>query len=440
MRWLFLLGVWVLAEGMGYWGLRQLGLWRRWMGWITPLTLGIFLILWLITAFLVQTISGKLILSEVGGIVFWVWLTLILIKLVMGLWGVGVSLGRWALCRANNRASESLDETPLTPEISSVPQEGIFLTRRQFLVGMAEATALLPAGVMGYAFLRGRYRYELMEITLSFPHLPEPFDGVRLLQVSDLHSGSFYFRPERLEPAWEMIEKARADILCFTGDWVNVYAEELNPFVTALRALQAPLGKWATLGNHDYGDYARWKDPSEKARDRQLLRSWITESGFTLLEDRAVPLRRNGADLYLVGTGNWGYWNRRQRYGDINKAWTNVPEGAFSILLTHDPTHWEYRVRGVYPAALTLSGHTHGLQMGVSVGGRYWSPAGWLYRYWAGLYTGPTLEREGQWIPTYLYVNRGLGYIGLPARFGVWPEITVIRLRKGQNALAKGGT
>jgi predicted MPP superfamily phosphohydrolase len=128
--------------------------------------------------------------------------------------------------------------------------------------------------------------------------------------------------------------------------------------------------------------------------------------------------------LYLVGTGNWGYWNRRQRYGDIGKAWRDVPENAFTILLTHDPTHWEYQVFGKYPAALTLSGHTHGLQMGIPVNGRYWSPASWLYRYWAGLYEGPLGQADGHTFPTYLYVNRGLGYIGLPARFGVWPEIT----------------
>ena len=199
-----------------------------------------------------------------------------------------------------------------------------------------------------------------------------------------------------------------------------------------LRELSAPLGKWATLGNHDYGDYARWKSPDDKARHHEKLLSLIQASGFTLLQDNAFPLQAGGASLYLVGTGNWGYWNRRQRYGDIEKAWAGVPEGAFAILLTHDPTHWEYRVRGRYPVALTLCGHTHGLQMGLYVAGRHWSPAGWLYRYWAGLYAGPPLGAQDRAIPTYLYVNRGLGYIGLPARFGVWPEITVIRLRRGE--------
>ncbi len=422
MRWLFLLGVWVLAEGMGYWGLRQLGLWRRWMGWITPLTLGLFLLLWAITAFVVQNVKGKLLLSEVGGLAFYLWLTLILVKLVVGGWG--------ALVGVVGRFRHRLKVIPRSSETESAPSVEALLSRRQFLTGVGEALAFAPVGIMGYALLKGRYRFELDEVELTFPHLPRALDGLRLLQISDLHSGSFYFRPERLDPAWELIEKARPDILCFTGDWVNVYAEELEPFVPALKELSASLGKWATLGNHDYGDYARWKSLADKAHHRQKLLSLIQASGFTLLQDTAMPVHSGGGALYLVGTGNWGYWNRRQRYGDINKAWTNVPEGAFSILLTHDPTHWEYRVRGVYPAALTLSGHTHGLQMGVSVGGRYWSPAGWLYRYWAGLYTGPTLEREGQWIPTYLYVNRGLGYIGLPARFGVWPEITLIRLRR----------
>ncbi len=436
MRWLFLLGVWIASEAVGYYGLWQLGLWRRWMGWLTPLTLGIFLVLWLITALLVQTVRGKLILSEVGGIVFWVWLTLILVKLVMGLWGVGAGVGRKLLHRAAGRALGPSGETLPAPESLSAPRETMLLTRRQFLVGVAEATALLPAGVMGYAFLRGRYRFELREVELSFPHLPEPFEGIRLVQISDLHSGSFYFRPERLDPAWELIEKARPDVLCFTGDWVNVYAEELEPFVPALKKLSAPLGKWATLGNHDYGDYARWKSPADKAHHHEKLLSLIQASGFTLLQDTAVPLPSGGAAVYLVGTGNWGYWNRRQRYGDIAKAWRDVPQNAFTILLTHDPTHWEYQVSGKYPVALTLSGHTHGLQMGVPLRGHYWSPAGWLYRYWAGLYEGPLLKAQERPIPTYLYVNRGLGYIGLPARFGVWPEVTVIRLRRGKGGEA----
>jgi len=317
------------------------------------------------------------------------------------------------------------------PAAESAPAVETLLSRRQFLVGVGEALALAPVGVMGYAFLKGRYRFQVEEVELRFPHLPIAFDGLRLLQISDLHSGSFYFRPARLEPAWELIQKARADVLCFTGDWVNVYAEELEPFVGVLSELSAPLGKWATLGNHDYGDYARWNSPAEKTQNHHHLLHLIEQAGFTLLQDTAISFGVGEEALYLVGTGNWGYWNRRQRYGDIGKAWRDVPENAFTILLTHDPTHWEYQVSGKYPAALTLSGHTHGLQIGIPVNGRYWSPASWLYRYWAGLYEGPLGQADGHTFPTYLYVNRGLGYIGLPARFGVWPEITLIRLRRG---------
>lgn len=423
MRWLFLLGVWVLAEGVGYWGLRQLGLWRRWMGWITPLTLGLFLLLWAITAFLAKGVAAKLLLSEMGGFLFSLWLMLILVKLVMGGWGALVGVVSWLRRRLKGAS-------PL-PAAESAPAGETLLSRRQFLVGVGEALALAPVGVMGYAFLKGRYRFQVEEVELRFPHLPIAFDGLKLLQISDLHSGSFYFRPARLEPAWELIQKARADVLCFTGDWVNVYAEELEPFVGVLSELSAPLGKWATLGNHDYGDYARWNSPAEKTQNHHHLLRLIEQAGFTLLQDTAISLGVGEEALYLVGTGNWGYWNRRQRYGDIGKAWRDVPENAFTILLTHDPTHWEYEVSGKYPAALTLSGHTHGLQMGIPVNGRYWSPASWLYRYWAGLYEGPPGRTDGHTFPTYLYVNRGLGYIGLPARFGVWPEITLIRLRRG---------
>jgi predicted MPP superfamily phosphohydrolase len=423
MRWLFLLGVWVLAEGVGYWGLRQLGLWRRWMGWITPLTLGLFLLLWAITAFLAKGVAAKLLLSEMGGLLFFLWLMLILVKLVVGGWGVLVGVV--------SRLHRRLKGVSRPPAAESAPAVETLLSRRQFLVGVGEALALAPVGVMGYAFLKGRYRFQVEEVELRFPHLPIAFDGLRLLQISDLHSGSFYFGPARLEPAWELIQKARADVLCFTGDWVNVYAEELEPFVGVLSELSAPLGKWATLGNHDYGDYARWNSPAEKNQNHHHLLRLIEQAGFTLLQDTAISFGVGEEALYLVGTGNWGYWNRRQRYGDIGKAWRDVPENAFTILLTHDPTHWEYQVSGKYPAELTLSGHTHGLQMGIPVNGRYWSPASWLYRYWAGLYEGPPGRTDGHTFPTYLYVNRGLGYIGLPARFGVWPEITLIRLRRG---------
>jgi len=423
MRWLFLLGVWVLAEGVGYWGLRQLSLWRRWMGWITPLTLGLFLLLWAITAFLAKGVAAKLLLSEMGGFLFSLWLMLILVKLVVGGWG--------ALVGVVSRLRRRLKGASPLPAAESAPAVEALLSRRQFLVGVGEALALAPVGVMGYAFLKGRYRFQVEEVELHFPHLPIAFDGLKLLQISDLHSGSFYFRPARLEPAWELIQKARADVLCFTGDWVNVYAEELEPFVGVLSELSAPLGKWATLGNHDYGDYARWNSPAEKTQNHHHLLHLIEQAGFTLLQDTAISFGVGEEALYLVGTGNWGYWNRRQRYGDIGKAWRDVPENAFTILLTHDPTHWEYQVFGKYPAALTLSGHTHGLQMGIPVNGRYWSPASWLYRYWAGLHEGPPGRTDGHTFPTYLYVNRGLGYIGLPARFGVWPEITLIRLRRG---------
>ena len=342
-------------------------------------------------------------------------------------------MGGWgALVGIVGRLRRRLKAIPRPSETESAPTAEALLNRRQFLTGVGEMLALAPVGIMGYALLKGRYRFKLEEVELTFPHLPKALDGLRLLQISDLHSGSFYFRPERLDPAWEMIQKARPDLLCFTGDWVNLYAEELEPFVGVLSELAAPLGKWATLGNHDYGDYARWADPTDKVRAHKKLLRLIAQAGFNLLQDGAASLPGAKEGVCLVGTGNWGYWNRRQRYGDISKAWRDVPENAFTILLTHDPTHWEYQVSGKYPAALTLSGHTHGLQMGVPLNGRYWSPAGWLYRYWAGLYEGPRWKAGRYTFPTYLYVNPGLGYIGLPARFGVWPEITVIRLRRGK--------
>lgn len=400
MRWVFLLLIWLLAEVGGYYGLRRLGLWRRWMGWITVSALAAFFLIWAVEALALRTLEAKLTFREVGGILFAVWLALTLAKLGSGLWGLVVV-----------RRSKEL---PL-------------LERRAFLQASAGLIAAAPAALIGYGYWVGRYRFRVLERVVPVKDLPAAFEGLRLVQLSDLHSGSFYHRPDRLEEVWALIQSLRPEILCFTGDWVNVYAGELAPFVEALAQLSAPLGKWAILGNHDYGDYAHWPSPLDKAADQKLLRTLIAQAGFQLLEDQAVPITLGRETIYLIGIGNWSYWQSRQQYGNLEKALAQVPSGACSLLLSHDPTHWEHQVVGRQPIALTLSGHTHGLQIGIEWGPHHWSPAGWLYTYWADLY------RVGS---QALYVNRGLGYIGLPARLGIWPEVTLLRLIPLQKAFS----
>ncbi|MCS7298080.1 MAG: metallophosphoesterase [Bacteroidia bacterium] len=396
MRWIFLLGLWLVAEIGGFYGLRRIGLWRRWMGWITPLTFGAMVVIFLFTRSISLSPLAYGQLQYIGGIFFMVWLMLLLGKLVGGLWGL--------LSNLPLREREVREFSP---------------GRRAALQMIGGMLMSAPAAGLGYGFWIGRYRFRMEEIEIGIPTLPPSWDGTLILHFSDLHAGSFS-SPHILHPVWEKVKMVAPHLIVFTGDWVNTFAEELEPFLPDLHQLSAPLGKWTVLGNHDYGDYIPGATPEEKAEERAKLRFFLHEAGFSLLENDAVLLEKAGERIALVGVGNWSYWRRFRRYGDLRQAWQKVPPGICSLLLSHDPTHWEYEVCGKYPIPLTLSGHTHGLQMGVEGAGWRFSPAQWLYTYWAGLY------QVGQ---QYLYVNRGLGCVGLPARLGIWPEITLLRLR-----------
>lgn len=396
MRWAFLLGVWLLAEVSGYYGLRKLGLWRPWMGWITPALLLLLIGSFLAGRWMTLSLDAYKRLQFIGGGLFLLWLAVTLGKLLGGTWGLLTTVGKKA-----------------APEAFS---EG----RRATLQLLGGAFVSLPALALGYGYWIGRYRFRIETIEVELPDLPPAWEGTTILHLSDLHSGSFS-SPRILQPVWAQVEMLKPDLIAFTGDWVNTFAAELEPFVPDLARLQAPLGKWAVLGNHDYGDYIFGASPERKAKERAHLRSLVEATGFRLLDNEAAILEREGQRLALLGIGNWSHWRRFQRYGDLRKAWAQVPPDTCTILLSHDPTHWEYEVRDTYPIALTLSGHTHGLQVGVEWLGWRFSPAQWLYTYWAGLYRAGT---------RYLYVNRGLGYIGLPARLGIWPELTLIRLRR----------
>ncbi|MEN2992372.1 MAG: metallophosphoesterase [Bacteroidia bacterium] len=402
----FLLGLWLAAEVVGYFGLRYLGLWRRWMGWLTPgvflLSLGLYgsALLWQGTPG--ERLAG-LFFQRLLGWIFLAWLSVVVGKLLGGLWGLGL----WIVQRL---------QTPSTAQSPDVPS----LERRAFLQVTGALLASLPAAALAYGFLRGRYRFRVCTVEVALPDLPPAWEGVRIVQFSDLHAGSFS-DPTLLKPIWEMIQQLKPDLLVFTGDWVNVYSWELEPFVPDLAQLYAPLGKWSIWGNHDYGDYLRGASAVRKAVERRYLRQLIEQAGFRLLDNAAALLTHQGASLALVGVGNWSRWRRFRRYGDIEAAWRQVPPNTCAILLSHDPTHWDAQILNRYPIALTLSGHTHGLQIGVEALHLRVSPGSWLYPRWAGLY------QEGT---QFLYVNRGIGYVGLPARLGIWPEITLIHLRR----------
>ena len=240
------------------------------------------------------------------------------------------------------------------------------------------------------------------------------------MQFSDFHIGSFLDYADEVEKAIEFINEQRADLLLFTGDFVNNVASEMDDFLPHLGKLTSGMGKFSILGNHDYGEYVHWPSPEEKERNLQELISIQAELGFQMLLNQHQRITRGDEFIELVGVENWGLPPFPQ-YGDLNKACSGVDPGAFKILLSHDPTHWDVQVLGKRDIDLTLSGHTHGAQFGVEIPGWRWSPVSFRYKRWGGLY------QEGK---QYLNVNTGIGFIGFPGRVGMPPEVTVIELRK----------
>jgi len=292
------------------------------------------------------------------------------------------------------------------------------LSRKKFIETMALAGGGLMFSGMTYGILRGAYQYSLHRVRLHFPNLPKAFQGLRIVQISDLHIGSF-FSTKPVEHAFSIVMEQKPDIIFFTGDLVNNRSKEVRGFESILSSLRAPMGIYSILGNHDYGDYVQWESEEEKKRNRLMLEEVQKNFGWTLLKNQGIWLEKNGEKIGLAGVENWSVRMHFPRYGDLKKALSDIEDAPFVILLSHDPSHWEGEVIGNSNIGLTLSGHTHGMQFGVEIPGFKWSPVKYIYRQWAGLY-----QRDSQ----FLYVNRGLGFIGYSGRLGIWPEITLIEL------------
>jgi uncharacterized protein len=221
-----------------------------------------------------------------------------------------------------------------------------------------------------------------------------------------------------------LINQRNVDLLLFTGDMVNAVASEAEPFVEAMSAMKANIGKFSVLGNHDYGDYAKWKTVNEKLANMEHLTSIQSRSGFDLMKNENRLVERNGDSIYLLGLENWGASKHFPKYGDLEKTMTQIPPNSVKILLSHDPSHWEQQVIGKTDIDLALAGHTHGFQFGIEIPGFIkWSPVQYIYKQWAGLY-----EKAGQ----YLYVNRGMGFLGYMGRVGIPAEVTFLTLRTGK--------
>jgi len=297
---------------------------------------------------------------------------------------------------------------------------GSGISRSVFLARLAAGLGLFSV----FGFLNGtrnRYNYKIKKIPLHFPNLPEAFRGLKILQLSDIHTGSFDSKKE-VARGIQMAMQQKPDLILFTGDLVNDRALEAYDYAPIYAQLKAPMGVFSVLGNHDYGDYWDWESEEAKAKNLEDLKKFQSHLGWKLLMNEHVVFEKNGQKIALIGVENWSDKARFPKHGKMKEAYAGLPEKniPFQILMSHDPSHWDAQVRPGYPKIdLTLSGHTHGMQFGVEIPGLKWSPARLIYKQWAGLYT------EGR---QKLYVNRGYGYLGYPGRIGILPEITVFEL------------
>ena len=295
-------------------------------------------------------------------------------------------------------------------------------SRRTFISKIALGIAAIPFASLLYGIYKGKYNYKVLKYTIHFEDLPEAFDGFKLTQISDIHSGSFDEK-DKIEYAVDLINEQETDVILFTGDIVNTRADEMDPWIDTFKRIKNPkFGKYSVLGNHDYGEYVTW--PSEEAKEAnfQAIKDVHKKIDFKLLLNESDYLEKDGERLAIVGVENWG--KSFKKAGDLNLASQAISSDDFKILLSHDPSHWEHEVKTHKDHYhLTLSGHTHGLQFGIEIPGIFkWSPVQYVYKQWAGLY-----EEANQ----FINVNRGFGFHAYPGRVGIWPEITVIELKKG---------
>lgn len=319
-----------------------------------------------------------------------------------------IHIGKWITSKFSNTT-----EIGVNPDIQGI-------SRAKFLSQLGLIMAAIPFTSILYGMAKGRFNFRIVHEKLMFPNLPEAFDGFKVIQLSDIHIGSFHGHDDQVKKAIDLINEQNPDLILFTGDLVNNFTEELNGWIPIFSKLKAKYGKFSILGNHDYGDYFDWKNSTEKAQNLNNLKKAHADMGFKLLLNESDEIEINNTKIGIIGVENWGLPPFPQ-YGNIDQAMNGSSKLPFKILMSHDPSHWDAKVINKTDIDLTLSGHTHGMQFGIEIGNVKWSPVKYKYPRWAGLY-----QEKNQ----YLYVNRGFGYIGFPGRVGMPPEITVLELKK----------
>ncbi|MBS3737559.1 MAG: metallophosphoesterase [Psychroflexus sp.] len=294
-----------------------------------------------------------------------------------------------------------------------------FPSRRKFISQLALGISAIPFFSLLYGMYQGKYNFKVLKYKLEFEDLPKAFKGLKVLQISDIHSGSLDNK-EKIQYGVDLINSQQADIICFTGDLVNNLAKEMDNWFEVFNQIEAKIGIYSILGNHDYGDYHDWDSQEDKTENFNQLLNIHQKLGWKMLRNEHISLERSGEKLHIVGVENWGNGGF-VKYGDIDKASQNLTAEDFKILMNHDPSYWDEKVKD-HPKnfQLCLSGHTHGMQFGIEIPGWFkWSPVQYRYKQWAGIYKHHN---------RLINVNRGFGYLAYPGRVGIWPEVTVIEL------------
>ena len=308
--------------------------------------------------------------------------------------------------------------SPSEPTENGLVRDGI--SRSEFLVKSSIIATAVPAITMSFGILSGAYNYRVRRKSVFLKNLPASFDGIRIAQLSDIHSGSF-FNKTAVKGGIDLLLSEKPDVVFFTGDLVNDRADEMKDYQPIFEKVKAPLGVYSTLGNHDYGDYTAWSSPQEKRKNLQNLIQTHKQMGWDILMNENRMLQQGSDKIAILGIENWGTGGF-PKHGRMDLAQQGTEDAAVKLLLSHDPSHWDAQVRQQYPDIdLMFAGHTHGMQFGIEIGDFKWSPVQYRYKQWAGLY-----QEQDQ----YLYVNRGYGFLVFPGRIGILPEVTIIELKK----------
>lgn len=404
MRWIILFAIYLFVDIYGYQAIRAFSK----NGWVA-------LVYFLISAAVIGNLIWQFNQPSSNGswagprsYAIGIFLAFFITKIVLAVFMLGEDIVRVPLAGVQKFFGSSND--------FSVP------SRRKFIGQIALVIAAIPFSSILYGMFKGKYDYRVLKYTLYFDDLPDAFDGYRVGQISDIHSGSFDDK-EKVKYGVDLLKEQQTDVVFFTGDLVNNEAVEMTGWKEVFSSITAPDGVYSVLGNHDYGDYKDWPSEAAKRANLEELKNIHKEMGWDLLLNENRVIEKDGQRLHVVGVENWGKGHFKKK-GDLEKAGKGLTAKDFKILLSHDPSHWHEKVQAnEQNYQLTLSGHTHGMQFGIEIPGLVkWSPIEYRYKYWAGVY-----EVYGR----FINVNRGFGYLAYPGRVGIWPELSVIELKKG---------